>query len=136
MPKILDHVDLRVRDRKAATVFYDAFLAQLGAVKREGVEYTTWRVPDDAALDASDNFGIVEDPQQVAGSVRIAFKAPSRDAVDAVAKVLGSIGARNVEMDDGIYGDDYYGVFFEDPDGNRLEVCVNPVSSDDDGVVT
>jgi catechol 2,3-dioxygenase-like lactoylglutathione lyase family enzyme len=136
MSKILDHVDLRVRNRKTATAFYDAFLAELGAVKREGVEYTTWRVPDDPTLDASDNFGIVEDAQQVAGSVRIAFKAPSRDAVDVVAKVLSSIGARNVEMDDGIYGDDYYGVFFEDPDGNRLEVCVNPVAPDEDGVVT
>lgn len=47
----------------------------------------------------------------------------SRDAVDTVAAVLGEIGAPNVEMDDGIYGDDYYGVFFDDPDGNRLEVC-------------
>jgi catechol 2,3-dioxygenase-like lactoylglutathione lyase family enzyme len=28
-------------------------------------------------------------------------------------------------MDDGIYGTDYYAVFFEDPDGNLLEVCVN-----------
>lgn len=38
---------------------------------------------------------------------------------------LVSQGTAEVEIDDGIYGDGYYGVFFEDPDGNRLEVCVN-----------
>jgi len=57
--------------------------------------------------------------------VRIAFKAPARDSVDTIARILVSLGTRNVEMDNGIYGDEYYGVFFEDPDGNRLEVCVN-----------
>lgn len=124
MTKVLDHVDLRVRDRGAATRFYDPILTAIGAVKSDGEVYTTWRIPARPG-DVSDNFGIIEDPQQVAGSVRIALRAPSREAVDAVASMLSSIGARNVEMDDGIYGDDYYGVFFEDPDGNRLEVCVN-----------
>jgi catechol 2,3-dioxygenase-like lactoylglutathione lyase family enzyme len=123
--KILDHIDLRVRDRRAATAFYDAFLVELDAVKNEGDEFTTWRIPNGGTFAESDNFGIVEDRAHVPGSVRIAFRAPSRRVVDAVAKVLDSIGARNVEMDDGIYGDDYYGVFFEDPDGNRLEVCIN-----------
>jgi len=127
MPLILDHVDLRVRDRSAATTFYDSFLIVLGAVKREGEEFTTWRIPPAGAAldDAPDNFGIVEDRLHVPGAVRIAFKAPSRDTVDTIAEILISQGASNVEMDDGIYGDSYYGVFFEDPDGNRLEVCVN-----------
>ena len=127
MPLILDHVDLRVRDRAAATTFYDSFLSLLGAVKREGEEFTTWRIPPPggAIEDAPDNFGIVEDRQHVPGAVRIAFKAPARSSVDAIATIVLSLGVSNVEMDNGIYGDDYYGVFFEDADGNRLEVCVN-----------
>jgi catechol 2,3-dioxygenase-like lactoylglutathione lyase family enzyme len=127
MPLILDHVDLRVRDRAAATAFYDAFLAVLGAVKREGDEFTTWRIPPPggALEDAPDNFGIVEDRGHTPGAARIAFKAPSRSAVDAIATILRSLGVRNIEMDDGIYGADFYGVFLADPDGNRLEVCVN-----------
>jgi catechol 2,3-dioxygenase-like lactoylglutathione lyase family enzyme len=125
MTKILDHVDLRVRNRGAATRFYDPIFTALGAVKSDGEEYTTWRTPSARTDDPSDNFGIVEDREHIAGSVRIALRAPSREVVDAVASMLGSIGARNVEMDDGIYGADYHGVFFEDPDGNRLEVCVN-----------
>jgi catechol 2,3-dioxygenase-like lactoylglutathione lyase family enzyme len=124
---ILDHVDLRVRNRAAATAFYDAFLSVLGAVKREGAEFTTWRIPPPGGAldDAPDNFGIVEDRLHVPGAVRIAFKATSRNSVDAIATILRSFAVSDVEMDDGVYGDDFYGVFFEDPDGNRLEVCVN-----------
>jgi catechol 2,3-dioxygenase-like lactoylglutathione lyase family enzyme len=127
MPQILDHVDLRVRDITKATAFYDAFLPVLGAVKRVGDTFTTWRIPPPGGTldDAPDNFGITEDRDHVAGAVRIAFKAPSREAVDAVLKILVSLGTTDVETDDGIYGAEYYGVFFTDPDGNRLEVCVN-----------
>jgi catechol 2,3-dioxygenase-like lactoylglutathione lyase family enzyme len=123
--RLLDHIDLRVRDRRAATAFYDAWLSLLGARKREGPEYTTWHVPADGTTERCDNFGIVQDDRLVAGSTRVAFRAPSRDAVDAIIKILPTIGARHVERDDGIYGDAFYGVFFEDPDGNRLEVCVD-----------
>jgi catechol 2,3-dioxygenase-like lactoylglutathione lyase family enzyme len=127
MGSLLDHIDLRVRDRAAATGFYDAFLALLGAVRHDGATFTTWRLPPapDAAGDTTDNFGITEDPAHRPGAGRIAFKASSRNAVDAIATLLPNIGAQNVEMDDGIYGDGFYGVFFEDADGNRLEVCVN-----------
>lgn len=127
MAVLLDHIDLRVRDRSASTRFYDAVLGVLGAVKEEGPEWTTWRISDQgAAAEWSDNFGIIEEPGLVAGSARIAFRARSLEIVDAVARILPGIGARNIEMDDGIYGERYYGVFFDDPDGNRLEVCVNP----------
>ena len=124
---LLDHIDLRVRDRASATKFYDAFLTLLGAVRSESQEFTTWRIPsaDGVAGDFPDNFGITEDPEHVAGAVRVAFRAPSREIVDAVAHILPSIGARSIEMDDGIYGEEFYAVFFEDPDGNRLEVSVN-----------
>ena len=124
--QILDHVDLRVRNITAATAFYDGFLPLLGGVKRVNAEFTTWRIPpaDGELDDAPDSFGIVEDRAHVADASRIALKAQSRAVVDAIAGRLSSLGARNIEMDDGIYGDGYYGVFFEDLDGNRLEVCV------------
>jgi catechol 2,3-dioxygenase-like lactoylglutathione lyase family enzyme len=127
VPQILDHIDLRVRDRASATVFYDSFLTVLGAVKREGDEFTTWRIPPAGGSldDAPDNFGIVEDRDHIPGRVRVAFKSPSRDVVDAVEKILTARGASNVERDEGIYGADYYGIFFADPDGNQLEFCVN-----------
>jgi catechol 2,3-dioxygenase-like lactoylglutathione lyase family enzyme len=123
---LLSHVDLRVRDRAKATEFYDAFLNLLGAVKDEGATFTTWQIPPPNAPDdweATEWFGITEDPNVLAGETRIAFDAPSRGTVDAIHVYLPAIGARNIERSDGIYGPKYYAVFFDDPDGNKLEIC-------------
>jgi catechol 2,3-dioxygenase-like lactoylglutathione lyase family enzyme len=125
MPNLLDHIDLRVRDRASAAEFYDRLLRLLGAVKSVSEEFITWSIPPAADRAPSGSFGITEDPTHVAGAARIAFRAASRDVVDTVAALLPSLGARAIESDDGIYGASYYGVFFEDADGNRLEVCVN-----------
>lgn len=126
MPLILSHVDLRVRDRTKATEFYDALLNVLGATHEVSKSFTTWQIPPPDAPDgweATEWFGITEDPTMTPGPTRVAFDAPSRGTVDAIATYLPAIGARNVEMDDGVYGPTYYAVFFEDPDGNKLEVC-------------
>jgi catechol 2,3-dioxygenase-like lactoylglutathione lyase family enzyme len=126
VPLILSHVDLRVRDRAKATEFYDALLNVLGATKDVGKRFTTWQIPPPDAPDdweATEWFGITEDPSMTPGLARVAFDAPSRGTVDAIATYLPAIGAQNIEMDDGIYGSGYYAVFFEDPDGNKLEVC-------------
>lgn len=123
---LLSHIDLRVRDRVKAAEFYDAFLNLLGAVKDEGKTFTTWQIPPPGAPDdweSTEWFGITEDPAMTPGQVRIAFDAPSRGTVDAIRVYLPAIGARNIEMDDGVYGDTYYAVFFDDLDGNRVEVC-------------
>ena len=55
-------------------------------------------------------------------AVPAAFWAESAAVVDRVAEVAARVGARNIEgpMD---YESGYYAVFFEDPCGNRLEVC-------------
>ncbi|HTD33707.1 MAG TPA: VOC family protein [Candidatus Elarobacter sp.] len=126
MPLLISHVDLRVRDRAKATEFYDAILNLLGATKDEGKNFTTWQIPPaDAPPDweADAWFGITEDAAMTPGSARIAFDAPSRGTVDAIATYLPAIGATNIEWTEGMYGPNYHAVFFEDPDGNKLEVC-------------
>ena len=126
MTMILSHVDLRVRDRTKAAEFYDALLSVLGGVQDAGASFTTWSiVPADApeGYEASEWFGITEDPQMVPGSARVAFDAPSRGTVDAIATILPAIGATNIEWSEGVYGPGYYAVFFDDLDGNKLEVC-------------
>jgi catechol 2,3-dioxygenase-like lactoylglutathione lyase family enzyme len=123
---ILSHVDLRVRDRAKAIEFYDALLNVLGATRDDGTTFTTWQIPPpDAPEDwePTEWFGITEDPTMTPGSTRVAFDAPSRGTVDAIATYLPAIGARNIEMMEGEYGPKYHAVFFEDPDGNKLEVC-------------
>jgi len=126
MTMLLSHVDLRVRDRTKAAEFYDALLSVLGAVKEVGETFTTWSiVPPDAPDDfeATEWFGITEDPLMNSGPGRVAFDAPSRGTVDAIATILPAIGARNIEMPGEGYGPSYYACFFDDPDGNRLEIC-------------
>jgi catechol 2,3-dioxygenase-like lactoylglutathione lyase family enzyme len=126
VPLILSHIDVRVRDRAKAVEFYDALLNVLGATREDGKTFTTWQIPPPDAPDdwaATEWFGITEDPHMTPGSTRVAFDAPSRGTVDAIATYLPAIGATNIEWDDGIYGLSYYAVFFEDPDGNKLEVC-------------
>jgi len=126
VPLIISHVDLRVRDRKKAAEFYDAFLNLLGAVKDEGKTFTTWQIPPPDAPDdweATEWFGITEDPDLIPNANRIAFDAPSRGTVDAIAVYLPAIGARNIEPPSEAYGPNYYACFFDDPDGNKLEIC-------------
>ena len=126
MPLILSHVDLRVRDRAKGVEFYDAFLNLLGAVNHAGPAFTAWAIPPpDAGTDWEPHewFGITEDPAMTPGPTRVAFDAPSRGTVDAIRIYLPAIGAENIEMTAGEYGPNYYAVFFEDPDGNKLEVC-------------
>lgn len=125
MSLILSHVDLRVRNRAMATEFYDALLSTLGAIKHTGEDFTSWRVPPRDAPDDWDGewFGIIEDPQHVPNGTRIAFAAPTRGTIDAIATILPAIGALAIEGPSEAYGPDYYACFFEDPDGNKLEIC-------------
>lgn len=129
MPRLLDHIDLRVPDLAAAAPFYETLLPALGFTLR--VEIEGWlqfeAAPDPAANGAdaqapTDFFGVTEDPAHRPNATRIAFRAESREKLDALAALLASIGARNIEGP-GFEAPDYYAVYFEDPFGNRLEIC-------------
>ncbi|MBV9129472.1 MAG: VOC family protein, partial [Verrucomicrobia bacterium] len=67
-------------------------------------------------------FGLTESPGHVANENRIAFWAEGPAEVDRLALVATRAGARNVEGP-GWEDETYYAVFFEDPCGNRLEIC-------------
>jgi catechol 2,3-dioxygenase-like lactoylglutathione lyase family enzyme len=123
IPRLLSHVDLRVRDRTTANVFYGALFKELGATGINiGQNFTTIFYDDGSGGDSTTEwFGFTSDRDMVPGSARIAIEAQSREAVDRVGAMLSSIGANAIEGPEDIYG--YYAVFFEDPDGNKLEVC-------------
>ncbi|HEX7861141.1 MAG TPA: VOC family protein [Verrucomicrobiae bacterium] len=65
---------------------------------------------------------MTESPAHVPNESRIAFWAESKAEVDRLGEILRRAGARNIEgpID---YEAGYYAVFFEDPSGNRLEIC-------------
>ncbi len=69
-------------------------------------------------------FGFTEDPEHRPNGSRISFWADSREEVNRVAEVVKRAGGKVLEgpalqVD---YTPDYYAFFFEDPDGNKLEI--------------
>ncbi len=121
MRRRFDHVDLRVRSLAEARPFYEMLLPALGFTRDAKVE--GWLQYEVAGIDGATEFvGVTESPQHVANECRIAFRADSLREVDRLAAIAVVAGARNVEGP--AYEDaDYYAVFFEDPSGNRLEIC-------------
>ncbi len=119
--RCFDHVDLRVRSLSEARPFYEALLPALGFTRDAKIE--GWLQYEAAGTDgAPEFFGVTESPKHVANECRVAFWADSIHEVDRLAAIAVQAGARNVEGP--AYEDaHYYAVFFEDPSGNRLEIC-------------
>jgi catechol 2,3-dioxygenase-like lactoylglutathione lyase family enzyme len=118
---ILSHVDVRVRDRKRAHQFYSLLLGELGVVLES--DKGLWTSYIDPGAEAGDWFAFTEDRAMEPGPTRVALAARSREVVDRVARRLAELGAQQIDGPSEAYGPRYYAVFFEDPDGNKLEVC-------------
>lgn len=120
MSRIYDHIDLRVPDLAAAAPFFETLLPVLGFVRKVTVE--GWLQYEATDGEAAEFFGVTESAAHVANENRIAFRAVSAAEVDRLAATMVGAGAANVEgpMD---YEPGYYAVFFEDPWGNRFEIC-------------
>jgi predicted enzyme related to lactoylglutathione lyase len=120
MTRRYDHIDLRVPRLAEAAPFYEALLPALGFTRRVSVE--GWLQYEAAGRDATEFFGVTESPNHVANENRVAFWAQSASEVDHLAQAAAQAGALNIEgpMQ---YEPGYYAVFFEDPCGNRLEIC-------------
>ena len=121
-----DHIDLRVRDLAAARPFYETLLPALGFTHDVTVE--GWLQFEAPGVDgATEFFGVTESPRHLANECRIAFWADSTGEVDRLAAVAVQANARNVEgpahETPQLRETIYYAVFFEDPSGNRLEIC-------------
>jgi predicted enzyme related to lactoylglutathione lyase len=118
MPRLYDHIDLRVPDLAAVESFYRRLLPALGFTREQDIEGWLQFESDDR----SQFFGITESASHHPNENRIAFQASSPAEVDRLAAIARHAGARNIEgpMD---YEEDYHAVFFEDPCGNRFEVC-------------
>ena len=131
MRRCFDHVDLRVRSFAEARPFYEALLPALGFTLDVTVEgWLQFEAP--SVNGATEFFGVKESPQHVANECRIAFWADSISEVDRLAQIASHAGARNVEgptYETPQPGEAvYYAVFFEDPSGNRLEICYRAIA--------
>lgn len=129
--RLFDHIDLRVKNRAAAQKFYAQLLPAIGfGIDKSGDEWGLFSADSGQGVDF---FGFTEEADHQPNGTRIAFWAESREAVDKVAEVVRKAGGRSIEGPEVCvdYSPGYYAVFFEDPDGNKLEVCHrgSPVAS-------
>jgi catechol 2,3-dioxygenase-like lactoylglutathione lyase family enzyme len=122
MRRVFDHIDVRVRSLADARRFYEILLPALGFGRKVVVE--GWLQFERNEGDGpAEFFGVTESARHVANECRIAFWAENVSEVDRLADVAVHAGARNVEGPGYDEGPAYYAVFFEDPSGNRLEIC-------------
>ena len=104
-----------------ARPFYEALLPALGFTRNDS--NATWlEFEYDDGERVTDYFAVTEAKDHLPNQTRIAFWAESQNEVDRLAEVVRNAGARNIEGP-GFEGDFHYAVFFEDPAGNRFEVC-------------
>jgi catechol 2,3-dioxygenase-like lactoylglutathione lyase family enzyme len=114
-PAVFDHVTIRASDREASERFYDALLPVLGVQQTHSdEEFAEWR---------EFSLAVATGEQPVTRGLHIGFAAPSPAVVDEFWRAGIDAGCR----DDGPpgprpqYGEDYYGAFLLDPDGNSAE---------------
>jgi catechol 2,3-dioxygenase-like lactoylglutathione lyase family enzyme len=112
---VFDHVTIRVSGRRASERFYDTVLGAIGIERTAtGEHYTEW---NDFSLVAA---GAEIPPTR---GLHVGFGARSTGDVDTFWRVGVDAGFES-DGEPGprpIYGDDYYGGFLLDPDGNSVE---------------
>jgi predicted enzyme related to lactoylglutathione lyase len=120
MSRGFDHIDLRVPQLSETAKFYETLLPAVGFSRRVAVE--GWLQFEAEGRGVTEFFGVTESRHFTPNENRIAFWAESSAAVDALARVVAQAGARSIEGPM-VYEAGYYAVFFEDPFGNRFEIC-------------
>ena len=122
--RCFDHIDLRVTDMETAKKFYRKFLPELGFVnEKPGRAFHTFFSA--VGSQPSEFFGLSPDKNHKPNRTRIAFWADTREEVDRIAKVVRDAGGKKLEGPEVCrgYSPGYYAFFFEDPDGNKFEIC-------------
>jgi catechol 2,3-dioxygenase-like lactoylglutathione lyase family enzyme len=130
---MFDHLGIVVGNLNAARAFYGEVLAPLGVTLTQDnsqAEGTGWLVFAKAAPETP--FFVVSagrpsfwksDSKAGASPGHIAFKAPSRAAVDAFHSAGVAAGGAN-NGNPGLRRGRYYAAFLIDPDGNNIEAGV------------
>ena len=119
---MFDHIGLKVKDLDASVRFYTAVLEPLGLMLAFSDQSTAGFGPEGAPA-----LWLSGDAQLAHSLVHVAFRAPTRTAVDAFHRAgLKARGRDNgppgIRKD---YSPTYYAAFLFDPDGNNVEaVCL------------
>jgi catechol 2,3-dioxygenase-like lactoylglutathione lyase family enzyme len=121
--RCFDHIDLRVKNMELAIKFYGQFLPQLGFVRERHEPSPRPEAGGDfhafysAGTDKPSEFFAIDEDKN--------HQADTRDEVDRIAELVRQAGGKNLEGPEICvdYSPGYYAFFFEDPDGNKFEIC-------------
>ncbi len=124
------HITLGTNDGAKAIPFYDAIMELLGHSRFHGDEdkgFGAWGQSDGDQVWVLPPFD--GKAATIGNGMHVAFIAPDRATVRAVHAAALALGAQD-EGAPGLrphYHPHYYGAYFRDPDGNKLQVvCHNP----------
>ena len=122
---VFDHVDLRVADVARCRPFYDALLREYGfrgKPQPDGAQLY-YRLEERQAC-CREVIVVSQEPGHRPNATRLAFAAATRADADRIAAIARDAGAQAFEPPHECpeYTATYYASFFEDPDGNRLEI--------------
>jgi len=121
---MIDHISIQVKEITKSTHFYESALSVFGYKKLEGDfggavafsngELSIWLIPSDSNGHTSNN-------------THIAFKATSVDQVKNFHDAAIAAGGKDHGAPGKVpeYGDDYYGGYVLDPDGNNIEAVIH-----------
>jgi catechol 2,3-dioxygenase-like lactoylglutathione lyase family enzyme len=117
---MIGYVTVGTNDLPRAAVFYDALLATLRAKRIwESDGGIGWAGRNGITFSALKPFN--GQPATVGNGVMVALSMKGKDAVDAFYAKAIELGATD-EGAPGLRGENFYGAYFRDPDGNKL--CV------------
>lgn len=115
--RLIDHLQLVVRDLKASRRFYEAVLNVLGIPIGGAGEDYFWA--DELFISSPDSPAALG---KLTGRHHLAFQAKDRAMVDAFYKAgLEAGGTDNGGPGERSYHPAYYAAFLLDPDGNNIE---------------
>lgn len=119
----IDHISLRVSDFEASKAFYDPLMKFLGFKVLDSYPDQIGWTNGKTRLWIGQADAKGKKQKHRVGDVgfhHYAFELESRKDVDALQAFVKKLGAKIVDPADEYY-DDYYAVFFLDPDGLKLE---------------
>jgi catechol 2,3-dioxygenase-like lactoylglutathione lyase family enzyme len=120
---MLDHIGIQVQDVGKSLAFYLSTFAPIGM--REAMRFPVGGsfVVGLAGPGGPPDFWLVPSGGPETRELHVAFRAPDRDAVDAVHEAAVAAGAEvlHAPREWPEYHPGYYGVFLRDPDGHNVE---------------
>lgn len=137
MEPLVDHIQITVKDIKSAEAFYDQFFALIGfdvskkgsaVIEEHDFEVVEYSHPLLAFAITSPRQAFKDEDvnRRRPGSLHhLAFKAKSHGDVDRLYEELKKIGATIVtppKLYPEYKPENYYAVFFKDPDGIKYEI--------------